>query len=111
MRSLVVERCVGAILTVVFGVLINFIRAKRRGRSKEPEVLPDSDCGYGQVVKKRAGRCLGLVIRRVVFGVEELFERKQLLTLLLKRPERDNHHVRSAQVPKLIVFIKHNEST
>jgi hypothetical protein len=28
-------------LTVVFGLLIHFIRAMRRGRLKEPEVVPD----------------------------------------------------------------------
>jgi hypothetical protein len=37
-------------VTVVFSVLIHFIRAKGRGRPKQPQVVPDPRLRYGQVV-------------------------------------------------------------
>jgi transposase-like protein len=55
-------------LTVVFAVLIHFIRGKRRGRPKESQVVPDPRLRYGQVIKRREGRRLVSVTRRVIFG-------------------------------------------
>ena len=45
-------------LTVVFAVLIHFIKGKGRGRPKDSQVVPDPRVRYGQVVKQRAGRRL-----------------------------------------------------
>src|SRR5262249_3914778 len=59
-------------LTVVFAVLIHFIKGKERGRQKDSQVVPDPRARYGQVIKQRAGRRLVAVTRRVVFGVEDL---------------------------------------
>jgi hypothetical protein len=72
-------------LTLVFAVLIHFIRPKRRGRAKQPEVVPDPRLRYGQVVKRREGRRLISVIRRVVFGAEEAIPLTQISTSLLER--------------------------
>jgi IS1 family transposase len=72
-------------LTVIFGILIHFIRLKRRGRPKQPQVVPDPRLRYGQVVKQRAGRRLISVTRRVVFGVEALIPLQQISTSLLER--------------------------
>ena len=83
-------------LTVVFGVLIHFIRTKRPGRPKEPEVVPDPRLRYGQVVKERKGHRLVAVTRRVIFGVEELIPLKQISTSLL---ERLNGTIRQHVVP------------
>jgi hypothetical protein len=83
-------------LTVVFGVLIHFIRTKRPGRPKEPEVVPDPRLRYGQVVKERKGRHLVAVTRRVIFGVEELIPLTQISTSLL---ERLNGTIRQHVVP------------
>ena len=83
-------------LTVVFGVLIHFIRSKRRGRPKESEIVPDPRLQYGQVVKERKGRRLVAVTRRVIFGVEELIPLKQISTSLL---ERLNGTIRQHVVP------------
>lgn len=74
-----------AALTIVFAVLIHFIRPKRRGRPKQPQVVPDPRLRYGQVVKQRQGRRLVAVTRRVVFGEEELIPSKQISTSLLER--------------------------
>jgi len=78
------EPCLFA-LTVVFSLLIHFIRLKRRGRPKQPQVVPDPRLRYGQVVKQRAGRRLVAVRRRVIFGVEELIPLQQISTSLLER--------------------------
>ena len=83
-------------LTVVFGLLIHFIRTKRRGRPKQPQVVPDPRLRYGQVVKQREGRRLVADTRRVVFGVEESIPRKQISTSLL---ERLNGTIRQHVVP------------
>lgn len=83
-------------LTLVFAVLIHFIRLKRPGRPKEPQVVPDPRLRYGQVVKQRAGRRLVAVIRRVIFGVEELIPLQQISTSLL---ERLNGTIRQHVVP------------
>lgn len=72
-------------LTVVFAVLIHFIRTKRRGRPKDTQVVPDPRARYGQVVKQREGRRLVSVTRRVVLGLEELIPLKQISTSLLER--------------------------
>jgi transposase-like protein len=72
-------------LTVVFAVLIHFIKGKGRGRPKDSQVVPDPRVRYGQVIKQRAGRRLVSVTRRVVFGVAELIPLKQVSTSLLER--------------------------
>jgi IS1 family transposase/transposase-like protein len=74
-----------AALTVVFAVLIHFIRGKGRGRPKESQVVPDPRLRYGQVVKQRNRRRLISVTRRVIFGMEELIPLKQVSTSLLER--------------------------
>lgn len=72
-------------LTVVFAVLIHFIKGKGPGRPKDSQVVPDPRVRYGQVIKQRAGRRLVSVTRRVVFGIEELIPLKQISTSLLER--------------------------
>lgn len=72
-------------LTVVFAVLIHFIKGKGPGRPKESQVVPDPRVQYGQVIKQRAGRRLVSVTRRVIFGIEELIPLKQICTSLLER--------------------------
>lgn len=77
-------------LTVVFAVLIQFIKGKGRGRPKDSQVVPYPRVRYGEVIKPRAGRRLVAVTRRVMFGVEEQIPLKQISTSLLERPERDD---------------------
>jgi hypothetical protein len=43
-------------LTVVFAVLIHFIKGKGWGRPKDSQIVPDPRVRYGQVVKQRTGR-------------------------------------------------------
>ena len=72
-------------LTVVFAVLIHFIKGKGRGRPKAPQVVPDPRLRYGQVIKQRVGRRLVAVTRCVIFGVAELIPLAQISTSLLER--------------------------
>src|SRR4030095_5779645 len=65
-------------LTIVFAVLIHFIKGKWRGRPKESQVVPDPRVRYGQIIKQQAGRRLVSVTRRVIFGIEELISLKQI---------------------------------
>lgn len=75
----------GAALLSFFFVVIHFLRLKRRGRPKQPQVMPDPRLRYGQVVKARQGRRLVSVTRRVVFGVAELIPLTAISTSLLER--------------------------
>ena len=72
-------------LTVVYAVLIHFIKGLGRGRPKAPQVVPDPRLRYGQVIKERRGRRLVAVTRRVVLGVAELIPLAQISTSLLER--------------------------
>jgi transposase-like protein len=83
-------------LTLVFAVLIHFIKGKGPGRPKESQVVPHPRVRYGQVIKQRVGRRLVSVTRRVVFGIEELIPLKQISTSLL---ERLNGTIRQHVVP------------
>jgi len=83
-------------LTVVFAVLIHFLKGKGPGRPKNSQVVPDPRVRYGQVIKQRAGRRLVAVTRRVVLGVEELIPLEPISTSLL---ERLNGTIRQHVVP------------
>jgi hypothetical protein len=66
-------------------VVIHFIRAKRRRRPTQPQVVPDPRLRYGQVVKQDKGRRLVSVTRRVIFGVAELIPLTRISTSLLEQ--------------------------
>jgi IS1 family transposase len=72
-------------LTLVFAVLIHFIKGKWSGRPKESQVVSEPRVRYEQVIKQRVKGRLVAVSRRVVFGVEELIPLKQISTSLLER--------------------------
>lgn len=85
------------------------IQAKRRVWSKESEILHDQMLQYGQVVKQR-GRRLVAVIRRIIFGVDEVVLLKQISTSLL---EKLNVTIHQNVVPlhrKTRSFAKHRTS-
>lgn len=87
-------------LTLVFAVVIHFIRGKGRGRPKQPRVIPDPRLRYGQVVKQRRGRRLVAVIRRVVFGVAELLPLTQNLDDAAGTTQRHDPATRRALAPQ-----------
>jgi hypothetical protein len=72
-------------LTLVFAILIHFIKGKGPGRPKESQVVPDQRVCDGQVIKQRMKGRLVAVNRRVIFGVEELIPLKRISTSPLER--------------------------
>jgi IS1 family transposase len=72
-------------LLSLFCVVIHFLRARRRGRPRAPQMVADPRLRYGQVVKQRQGRRLISVTKRVVYGVAELIPLAQVSTSLLER--------------------------
>lgn len=72
-------------LTLVFALVLHFIKGRGPGRPKKPLTIPDPRLRYGQVVKERRGRRLVAVSKRVVFGVAELLPLAQISTSLLER--------------------------
>jgi hypothetical protein len=83
-------------LTLVFAVLIHFIKGRGPRPPKEPQVVPDPRVRCGQVIKQRVIGRLVAVSRQVIFGVEELIPLKQISTSLL---ERLNGTIRQHVVP------------
>lgn len=60
-------------------------RTGRRGRPRKPKQLPAPDLRYAQVVKRREGRRLVEVIRKVVYGDPEKIPEQTISTSLLER--------------------------
>lgn len=64
---------------------VPYARTGRRGRPRNPARHPRPDLRYVQVVKRREGRRLVEVSRRVVFGKAEEIPREAICTSLLER--------------------------
>jgi IS1 family transposase len=60
-------------------------RTGRRGRPRKPTQVPLPDLRYAQVVKRREGRRLVEVIRKVVYGNPEEIPQQSISTSLLER--------------------------
>ena len=68
-----------------YSVTKEYPRTGLRGRPRKPEQLPAPDLRYAQVVKRREGRRLVEVIRRVVYGNPEEIPQQSISTSLLER--------------------------
>lgn len=51
-----------------YGVRIEYPKTGKRGRPKNPKIVPPDDLKYAQVVKKRKGGKLKEVEKKVIFG-------------------------------------------
>jgi|SRR5215208_4059536 len=78
------EPYVGALLSL-FHLLIHYLRARRRGRPRNPQPIAHPNLRYGQVVKQRRGRRLISITKRVIYGVAELVRLEKISTSLLER--------------------------
>ena len=82
-------------LLKLFGVIKEFPRTGKRGRPKNPELVPSDDLRYAQVIKKRNGGKLEKVEKKVIFGDD--IEQSQISTSLLERQNltfrQDNNRV------------------
>ena len=78
-----------------YGVRIEYPKTVKRGRPKNPEIVPPDDLNYAQVVKKRKGGKLQKVVKKVIFG--EGIEQSEISTNLIERQNltfrQDNNRV------------------
>lgn len=78
----------------------------KRGRPRNPAKHPDPDLCYVQVVKKREGRKLVAVSRRVVYGDPESVKRADICTSLIERLNLTLREDNSALARKTLAFAK-----
>ena len=78
-----------------YGEWMEFPRTGKRGRPKNPVLVPDKDLKYAQVVKNRQGKRLQKVEKRIIFG--ENIDPKGISTSLLERQNltfrQDNNRI------------------
>ena len=67
----------------VYGVVKEFPRTGKRGRPKQPTIIPSNDLRYAQVVKTRKGGILQKVEKKVIFG--ENIDEREISTTLIER--------------------------
>jgi hypothetical protein len=87
-----------------YGKWIEFPRTGKKGRPKNPALVPDKDLKYAQVIKNRKGKRLQNVEKRVIFG--QNINQSEISTSLLERQNltfrQDNNRVSR----KTIGFLK-----
>jgi IS1 family transposase len=78
-----------------YGRLVKFPKTGKRGRPKNPAIVPDENLRYAQVIKNRKGRKLQKVEKRVIFGKN--IDKSEISTSLLERQNltlrQDNNRV------------------
>lgn len=78
-----------------YGVRIEYPRTGKRGRPKNPKIVPPDNLNYAQVVKKRKGGKLQKVTKKVIFG--ENIKQSEISTNLIERQNltfrQDNNRV------------------
>lgn len=78
-----------------YGELMEFPKTGKRGRPKNPKIVPRKDLRYAQVIKDRDGGKSKMVERKVIFG--DNVEQNQISTSLLERQNltfrKDNNRV------------------
>ena len=78
-----------------YGVQIEYPKTGKRGRPRNPKIVPSDDLKYAQVVKKRKGGKLKGVEKKVIFG--EDIEESTISTSLIERQNltfrQDNNRV------------------
>jgi hypothetical protein len=66
-----------------YGVQIEYPKTGKRGRPRNPKIVPSDDLKYAQVVKKRKGGKLKGVEKKVIFGGD--IEESMISTSLIER--------------------------
>lgn len=78
-----------------YGELVEFPKTGKRGRPKNPKIVPRKDLRYAQVVKEREGGRVKKVDKRTIFG--DNIEQNQISTSLIERQNltfrQDNNRV------------------
>lgn len=86
-----------------------FPRTGRRGRPRNPQRLPAPGLRYGQVVKRREGRRVVEVTRRVVYGDPKEIPSKTISTSLLERQNLTLRQDNARLTRKTLAFSKDEE--
>lgn len=81
-------------------------RTGLRGRPRKPKQLPSPDLRYAQVVKRREGRRLVEVIRKVVYGNPEQIPQESISTSLLERQNLTIRQDNARLTRKTLAFSK-----
>ena len=66
-----------------YGERIEFPRTGKKGRPKNPALVPDKDLKYAQVIKNRKGRKLQKIEKRIIFG--QNIDQSEISTSLFER--------------------------
>lgn len=66
-----------------YGKWIEFPRTGKRGRPKNPALIPDENLRHAQVVKNKKGKRLQKVEKRIIFG--QNIDQKNISTSLIER--------------------------
>ena len=66
-----------------YGELVEFPRTGKRGRPRNPKIVPVKDLSYAQVIKNREGGRIKEIVRKVIFG--DQIEQNQISTSLIER--------------------------
>jgi len=66
-----------------YGRIASFPSTGRRGRPKKPQLVPDEDLKYAQVIKLRSNGHLKKVIKKAIFGKD--IDSNQISTSLIER--------------------------
>ena len=78
-----------------YGKWVEFPKIAKRGRPKKPTILPDKDLKYAQVVKKKQGKRLLNIEKKIIFG--QNIDQSQISTSLLERQNltfrQDNNRI------------------
>lgn len=78
-----------------YGVKVEYPKTGKRGRPRKPKIVPHKNLKYAQVVKKRKGRKLKKVEKKVIFG--QGIEQSIISTSLIERQNlifrQDNNRV------------------
>jgi IS1 family transposase len=78
-----------------FGELEEFPRTGKRGRPRNPKIIPPDNLEYAQVIKKKTRGRLQKIVKKVIFG--KSIEEKEISTSLLERQNltfrQDNNRV------------------
>jgi len=82
-------------LLIQYGVKVEYPKTGKRGRPRKPKIAPHKNLKYAQVVKKRKGRMLKKVEKKVIFG--QGIEQNTISTSLIERQNltfrQDNNRV------------------
>ena len=96
----------GVALLDRYHVMVTYPPTGKRGRPRAPEKRPIPELRYAQVVKKREGRRLISVSRRIVYGDAQSIDSQEICTSLVERLNLTLRRENSTLQRKALSFAK-----